>query len=119
MSVTATVNGEEAVAAWDAEKPGYYALAIFDQAMPILDGPHATARIRQLEVKKRVRLRMPIVGLSADCQQSARVLCISQGMQDYLNKPLRQDDLCRLLRAYVSPRPKSGNEEHVKPVGAL
>ena len=72
--------------------------------MPLRDGPSAAARIRLLESKRGVVNRVPIVGLSADCQQSARLLSLSSGMQDYLSKPLRSGDLVKLLREYVLPR---------------
>jgi CheY-like chemotaxis protein len=50
-------------------------------------GPSAAARIRVLESRKGHSLRLPIVGLSADVQTTARALCISSGMDDYLSKP--------------------------------
>ena len=72
--------------------------------MPLRDGPSAAARIRVLESKRGDAIRVPIVGLSADCQQSARLLAYSSGMQSYLSKPLRSADLVHLLREYVLPR---------------
>lgn len=76
--------------------------------MPLRDGPSAAARIRQIEAKRGSLERVPIVGLSADCQQSARILSLSSGMHDYLNKPLRSGELVKLLRTYVLPKMGSG-----------
>lgn len=66
-------------------------------------GPSAAARIRVLESRKGHSIRLPIVGLSADVQTTARALCISSGMDDYLSKPLRQQDLINLVRLYIFP----------------
>lgn len=83
--------------------------------MPLRDGPSAAARIRHLEAKRGVLSRVPIVGLSADCQQSARLLSISSGMNEYLNKPLRGGELVSLLRTYVLPRMGRGRGEVAPP----
>ncbi|KAL7411025.1 hypothetical protein BDY24DRAFT_371574 [Mrakia frigida] len=104
LQVHATTNGEEAVEEWDAHPSDFFSLLLFDSHMPLRDGPSAAARIRLLESKRGVVDRVPIVGLSADCQQSARLLSLSSGMQDYLSKPLRSGDLVKLLREYVLPR---------------
>lgn len=50
-------------------------------------GPDAAGRIRMLESRKGHLNRLPIVGLSADVQPTARALCVSSGMDDYLSKP--------------------------------
>ena len=81
--------------------------------MPLRDGPSAAARIRELESQRGATSRVPIVGLSADCQQSARLLAISSGMSAYLNKPLRSGELVSLLRTYVLPRPEGQSVELV------
>ncbi|KAG6814453.1 hypothetical protein H0H92_007457 [Tricholoma furcatifolium] len=53
LSVTATGNGEEAIAEWEARDPGYFSVALFDHHMPICDGVEATKRLRHLESLRR------------------------------------------------------------------
>jgi len=100
LTVTATSNGSEAVAEWEAREPGFYSVALFDHHMPICDGVEAAKRIRSLEMKRKTSARLPIVALSADCQESSKQLCLSAGMNAFLSKPLRKNDLISLLSMF-------------------
>ncbi|KAJ2919335.1 hypothetical protein MD484_g1075, partial [Candolleomyces efflorescens] len=102
LKVTATSNGEEAVAAWEGHDPGYFSVALFDHHMPICDGVEAAKRIRVLERKRKVPVILPIVALSADCQESTKQLCLSAGMNFFLSKPLRKNELLMLLSTFGS-----------------
>ncbi|TFK40893.1 dual-domain HisK/Mak2 protein kinase [Crucibulum laeve] len=100
LNVIATSNGEEAIAEWEAHEPGYFSVALFDHHMPICDGVEATKRLRVLESKKRSPVMLPIVALSADCQDSTKQLCLSAGMNAFFSKPLRKNDLIYLLSMF-------------------
>ncbi|KAF6766466.1 dual-domain HisK/Mak2 protein kinase [Ephemerocybe angulata] len=102
LKVTATSNGEEAVAAWESHEPGYFSVAMFDHHMPICDGVEAAKRIRVLERKRKAPLMLPIVALSADCQESTKQLCLSAGMNLFLSKPLKKNELQMLLSTFGS-----------------
>ncbi|KIL70561.1 hypothetical protein M378DRAFT_194875 [Amanita muscaria Koide BX008] len=97
LSVTATNNGEEAIAEWENHEPGYFSVALFDHHMPICDGVEAAKRLRVLEEKRKCSTILPIVALSADCQESTMQLCLSAGMNAFFSKPLRKKDLLSLL----------------------
>ncbi|TBU58822.1 histidine kinase [Dichomitus squalens] len=97
LNVVATSNGEEAIAEWERHEPGYFSIAMFDHHMPICDGVEACKRIRVLEGKRKVPVLLPIVALSADCQESTKQLCLSSGMNGFLSKPLKKTDLLSLL----------------------
>ncbi|KAK2461712.1 hypothetical protein APHAL10511_006175 [Amanita phalloides] len=97
LRVTATCNGEEAIAEWEAHEPGYFSIALFDHHMPICDGVEAAKRLRLLESKRKCSISLPIIALSADCQESTKQLCLSAGMNSFLSKPLRKSDLLSLL----------------------
>ena len=83
-------DGRGAVAAVAA---GKYDVVLLDCQMPIMDGYEATARIRQLEGKRR---HTPIVAMTASVMQGQRERCLAAGMDDFLGKPL---DLQRLESA--------------------
>ncbi|THH17217.1 hypothetical protein EW146_g3550 [Bondarzewia mesenterica] len=103
LNVTATSNGEEAIAEWEAHEPGYFSAALFDHHMPICDGVEAAKRLRVLEDRRKVSKVLPIVALSADCQESTKRLCLSAGMNGFFSKPLKKNDLIALLSMFGSP----------------
>ncbi|KAF9538483.1 hypothetical protein EC957_006716 [Mortierella hygrophila] len=79
MNVMIASNGQEAVDQWLSVERGYYTIAIFDHHMPIMDGLAATRKVRALEGEfaqerydGKKPIRIPIVGLSADIQQSTK-----------------------------------------------
>ncbi|OBZ79765.1 Peroxide stress-activated histidine kinase mak2 [Grifola frondosa] len=103
LKVVATSNGEEAITEWESHEPGYFSVALFDHHMPICDGVEACKRVRVLENKRRVPILLPIVALSADCQESTKQLCLSAGMNAFLSKPLKKYDLLSLLTMFAPP----------------
>ncbi|KAN0138534.1 hypothetical protein V8E53_003522 [Lactarius tabidus] len=109
LNVIATSNGEEAVTEWERHEPGYFSLAMFDHHMPICDGVEAAKRLRSLEDRRKVSELLPIVALSADCQDSTKMLCLSAGMNLFLSKPLRKSDLTLLLTTYGTATPQSNH----------
>ncbi|KAK3810035.1 MAG: CheY-like superfamily [Benniella sp.] len=107
MNVMITSNGQEAVNQWLSVDPGHYTIAIFDHHMPIMDGLAATMKLRSLEAEQdqnridnEKRIRIPIVGLSADIQQSTKESCIKAGMDEYMTKPLLTKGLALLIQRY-------------------
>ncbi|KAF8272384.1 histidine kinase [Lactarius quietus] len=92
LNVVATSNGEEAITEWERHEPGYFSLAMFDHHMPICDGVEAAKRLRSLENRRKVPELLPVVALSADCQDSTKMLCLSAGMNLFLSKPLKKSE---------------------------
>jgi CheY-like chemotaxis protein len=107
LNVIATSNGEEAIAEWEGHDPGYFSLAMFDHHMPVCDGVEAAKRLRSLEKRRKVSELLPVVALSADCQDSTKMLCLSAGMNLFLSKPLKKSDLASLLTTYGTAAPQS------------
>ena len=75
-------------------------LVLMDCNMPVMDGYEATRQIRQ-----RVRWsKLPIVALTANAMPEERERCRSAGMNDYLAKPFRREELAALIDIWVAPK---------------
>ena len=67
-------------------------LVLMDCEMPVMDGFAATRAIREHESRCGAR-RTPIVALTADAYPEHRLRCLEAGMDDFLPKPLRFEDV--------------------------
>lgn len=85
--VTVAANGREAVALTAANE---YDLVFMDMQMPEMDGVEATRHIREREAG---RSRITIVALTANAMTADKDLCLKAGMDGYLAKPVRMDEL--------------------------
>ena len=88
-------NGLEAV---EAVKSGHFDAILMDCQMPVLDGFAATLRIRSLEPAGR---HTPIIAMTANALQGDRERCLEAGMDDYLAKPVRRDELAATLAKWL------------------
>jgi two-component system, sensor histidine kinase and response regulator len=131
-------NGQEALAALAKVS---YAMILMDCQMPVMDGLAATTEIRRretLDVKRetpdeiRTTLHavdasrftndapprhIPIVALTANAMSGDRDRCLAAGMDDYLTKPVRKDNLQGALDRWIplSMHPQAahaGDAEH-------
>ncbi len=94
--VSTATNGREALQAMELET---FDIIFMDCQMPEMDGFEATIRIREIE-SNRGR-HTTIVALTADAMTGDREKCLRAGMDDYLNKPLRQDQITTILTKWV------------------
>lgn len=90
-------NGVEAVAKFGIRN---YDIIFMDCQMPEMDGFQATQEIRRIENEKK-KLRTPIVALTADAMKGDRDRCLSIGMDDYLNKPVKIGSIHAMIHRYV------------------
>lgn len=88
-------DGVEALLMW---RTGHYAMLLTDCQMQNMDGFELTAAIRKLEPEGT---RMPIVAVTANAMQSEAQHCKVCGMDDYLSKPLRLNELAHMLTKWL------------------
>jgi PAS domain S-box-containing protein len=95
FSADAVANGKAALAALRQQD---YDLVFMDCQMPELDGYEATARLRKIEAGKR---RTWIVAMTANTLEGDREKCFAAGMDDYVAKPVKTNDMLGALSRYV------------------
>jgi len=83
----------------EATASGSYDLVLMDCQMPVMDGFEATRTIRQRESHSGDHL--PIIAMTANAMKGDRERCLEAGMDDYLSKPIRVDELFALLSKYL------------------
>ena len=102
-------NGREAVAAVYRTR---FDLILMDCQMPEMDGFEATRILRDLEAAGATTApRIPIIAVTANAMEGDRERCIAAGMDDYLAKPFKKDQVWNLLTNWLkrasAPSPES------------
>lgn len=93
--VRLAIHGEEALACLAS---GAVDLVLMDCNMPVMDGYEATRRIRQDAAWRH----LPIIALTANAMADEREHCRAAGMDDYLAKPIRMEQLAALLKHWLT-----------------
>jgi PAS domain S-box-containing protein len=105
-------NGKDAV---ESVERSPYDLVLMDCQMSELDGYAATRKIREMELKARESThvekefnglsprwgRIPVVALTAHAMKGDREKCMEAGMDDYLAKPVKPQELSDMLRKWL------------------
>lgn len=97
LGFTVSIAADGAQAVRSAESLIFEAI-LMDCRLPIIDGYEATRQIRQLPGCDEV----PIIALTANALQGDREACLAAGMNDYLAKPFKRNDLQQILQRWVN-----------------
>jgi two-component system sensor histidine kinase/response regulator len=95
-------NGIEALTALRGTP---YRLVVMDCQMPEMDGYEASRRIREMEAAGESARsgHTPIVAMTAHALKGDRERCLAVGMDDYIAKPIRLEELRRILANWLGP----------------
>jgi CheY-like chemotaxis protein len=96
--VTSVANGQEAV---DMLKVRPFDVVLMDCQKPEMDGFEATKQIRMLEAHG-ILPHIPIIALTANAMKGDKEKCLASGMDDYLSKPIRQQDVQQMVERWAS-----------------
>ena len=100
----------DGVAAVEAYRRGVYDAILMDCQMPEVDGFEASRQVRALEAGSG-RRRIPIIAMTANAMTGDRERCLEAGMDDYLAKPVKPEELrLTLARRLAVARPGVGDD---------
>jgi CheY-like chemotaxis protein len=100
----ATDVADDGEAALRLMQAGRYDLVLMDCQLPVLDGWEATRRWRRDEGESR----LPIVALTANAVVGDRERCLEAGMDDYLAKPYRMEQLTEVVERHLGMAERTG-----------
>jgi len=89
-------NGIEAIESVERQP---YDVVLMDVQMPEMDGLEAS---RQITQRWPAAQRPRIVAMTANAMQGDRELCLAAGMDDYLTKPIRVEQLVQALHGVAA-----------------
>ncbi|MBP6096450.1 MAG: response regulator [Methyloversatilis sp.] len=103
--VTVASNGQEAL---DLIERQDFDLVLMDVQMPVMGGIEATRAIRAREQRRSWVVdsdnvqHLPIVAMTANAMKGDRELCLEEGMDDYVSKPVKADELLATIERVLS-----------------
>ena len=93
-TVVEAVNGKEALERMEECRPD---IVFMDCQMPVMDG-YSASRAQRSREDEMGTARIPIVALTANALAEDRQKCLDAGMDDFVSKPFRKEDLINVLR---------------------
>ena len=93
-------NGREAL---EKLKTADFDLVLMDVQMPVMGGFEAAAAVREME--KGTGKHIPIIALTAHAMKGDRERCLTAGMDGYIGKPIRSEELFEQIEALIPSVP--------------
>ena len=95
--VSEAVDGLDALKVFEESEIGYFDLILMDVVMPNMNGLNATRAIRELN---RIDSNLPIIALSANAYAEDIKKTKDAGMNDYVSKPFKIENLVEMIDKY-------------------
>ena len=108
FQVKSAVNGNEALGLLSNNNE--IGLVLMDCQMPELDGYDTTRIIRERET---YREHLPIIAMTANAMEGDEARCLAAGMDDYLAKPVGQEDLRIIIKRWIHHSKDNVNNNHL------
>jgi two-component system sensor histidine kinase/response regulator len=108
--VVMTANGREALEALAKDR---FDLVLMDVQMPEMDGLQATRALREKEMEKGDGFHQPVIALTAHAMKGDQERCLAAGMDGFLTKPIRPQELDAILDIYVARRISATNTPEI------
>ncbi len=105
--VTPAYDGQQAVALANQKR---FDVIFMDCQLPVLDGFSAAGRIKD---NSDLNSETPVVALTAKAMPGDRERCMEAGMQDYLSKPVRQNQVMDVLCKWLDGESGSNNAAEI------
>ena len=103
-------------AALEALAKQHYDAVLMDCQMPDMDGYQATAELRRRE--RGADGHTPVIAMTAQAMDGDREPCIDAGMDDFISKPMRHQDLADTLRRWIPSHSVTRSEPSTAPASA-
>jgi signal transduction histidine kinase/tetratricopeptide (TPR) repeat protein/ActR/RegA family two-component response regulator len=91
------VIAENGLEALEYYQQNNFDVVLMDIDMPKMDGIEATIRIREFEIRTNKKQKAAIIAVTAKAIQGDRKKCLQSGMNDYITKPFKPDDLIQSI----------------------
>ncbi len=106
--VREAVNGADAISILEKES---FDLVLMDLQMPVMDGLEASMKIR-----KELGLSVPIVALTASTLNEESHRCIDAGMNDFIIKPFKEEEMVQVLMRNISHEQRAGRDNDMRKI---